>query len=245
MAALGGRSRRWIVLAAMVTALVLAVVANGSPALRGPDGDPDREVDMARRRGNVADPGGATTGGTRPTTIATTVTTAPPSTTTTTAPGDPGTDPGSTGSSGGGGGGGGGGGTPDDPGPFVWSLPDGDLSPDGYASAYNAVYASCAEGRAFVEQEVADPEAQDLWPHWRVHLFEAGIAVCFGDVESGRTLLADAGLTNHVGDCRIYKATVSVVDQVPQSGITCPAPIAPIGTGDPNTTTTADPFGGG
>ena len=114
-----------------------------------------------------------------------------------------------------GGGGGGGGGEDEDEEEYSWTLPGGDLSVDSIGFAFNELRA----GRC--PESLSDDE---FYSGGQVLLYRAATAVCSGDLEAARGHLEGAALTDHSGDCRLYKAILSVLDQRPQDSIPCPAP---------------------
>lgn len=125
---------------------------------------------------------------------------------------------------GGGGGGDGDGGGGDE---YSWSLPGGDLSPDGstlqVAAAFGALRRGDCEGAASGLGDFSGRPG-DFNDSEREALYRAAIAVCSGDLERGRELAAGVRSTRFQGDCRLYKAIWSVLDQRPQAEIGCPGP---------------------
>lgn len=110
-----------------------------------------------------------------------------------------------------GGGGGGGGGGGDE---YSWGLPGGDLSVDAVGFAFNELRAGrCPED--LISAEFATGQLE---------LYRSAIATCSGELATARDHLVAAQLTDHPGDCRVYKAVVSVLEQRPQASVVCPAP---------------------
>ena len=106
---------------------------------------------------------------------------------------------------------------PDD---YSWGLPGGDLSLDAVGDVFNTLRAGrCAEAErrlnGFITAGESFPQEQ---------LYRAGIAVCSGDLEQGRTLLQSVTLTVHPGDCRLFKAITSLLERRPVESIQCPNP---------------------
>lgn len=98
-----------------------------------------------------------------------------------------------------------------------WSLPGGDLSVDDVGFCFNELRA----GRC----PTVTPDTESVFlSHGQHLLYRAATAVCAGDLAAARGPLAGARLTDHLGDCRLYTAVVSVLEQRPQASITCPAP---------------------
>jgi hypothetical protein len=112
----------------------------------------------------------------------------------------------------GGGGDGGGGGDR-----YSWNLPVGDITPDDSYILYSALRGGCDAGAA----EVGSDQYRNLTDEQR-RLYDAAIAVCRGDVESGRTLFAGAGHGGSRSMCFIHAAVVSVLEQRPPDTSGCP-----------------------
>ena len=105
---------------------------------------------------------------------------------------------------------------------FTWSLPGGDLSVDGRGVVFNALAAGDCSG---AERELDAALANGFgWAEQKENIFRAGIGACSGDLQSGRRFLELAALTSYGGDCRIYMAVVSVLEQRQQSSVRCPDP---------------------
>jgi hypothetical protein len=132
---------------------------------------------------------------------------------------------------------------------FNWELPGGDLSVDAIGDVFNTLRAGrCEEAETDFEAFlVNDP----VWTPGQQQLYRAAIAACSGDRDTAAAHLAAATLTRHPGDCRLYRAVVSFVEQRPQATVVCPAPETPPSTTDSATpdvtetpgTATAEPSG--
>ncbi len=115
---------------------------------------------------------------------------------------------------------------PDDTVTYTWGLPGGDLSVDAIGDVFNSLVAGdCATAATDLEIFlVNDP----VWTPGQEQLYRAAIAACANDLSGARTFLQDASLTRHPGDCRLYKAVVSVVEQRAQESVDCPQPEPPV-----------------
>lgn len=116
-----------------------------------------------------------------------------------------------------GGGDGGGGEGNGEGGSYSWNLPVGDITPDDAYILYSALRGGCDAGAA----EVGSDQYRNLTDEQR-RLYDAAIAVCRGDVESGRTLFAGAGHGGSRSMCFIHAAVVSVLEQRPPDTSGCP-----------------------
>lgn len=116
---------------------------------------------------------------------------------------------------------------------YSWSLPVGDLSPDGSVDIYNALRAGCDEGEAAVDARAAQDDGflDEL-------LYRAAIAICRGDVEQGRALFRGAGTHGAGVGCLIREAILSVLEQRPQDVSACPYDT--ISEGDETTTSSPE-----
>jgi hypothetical protein len=121
------------------------------------------------------------------------------------------------------------------PPPQVWSLPQGKLEVNDEFErlVYNAFVEGCDVGRAELEKR---------WGGLRSprndFLFTAALHVCRGDVDEGRRWFQQGalayggayadwgGVGGSVPVCLTYKAVRSVLDNVSQGSVTCPAAVA-------------------
>ena len=114
---------------------------------------------------------------------------------------------------------------------FSWGLPGGDLSLDALGDVFNQLRAGrCAEAESRLEAFLKNEQL--FSSPGQEQLYRAAIAVCSGDLVTGRQSLDDAAVTRHPGDCRVYKAVTSVLDQRPQESIECPTPAVPEASSD-------------
>jgi len=100
---------------------------------------------------------------------------------------------------------------------YSWSLPIGDITPDDPHILYMALRQGCDAGA----EEVDSDQYRNLTGEQQ-KVYDAAIAVCRGDVESGRRLFAGAGHGGSRSMCFIYAGVVSVLDQRPPDTSGCP-----------------------
>jgi hypothetical protein len=223
------RSRAFTVML-VSAALVGTLAACGSGAVEGPDDEAASEDGGGGNSGSGGGNGGGSSKG-----------------------GNGGGNGGSGGGNSGGGsskgGNGGGSGGGDE---FSWSLPGGDLSTDQIGEAFNRLQAGkCTRGEVENDGESAEewldfqeprPEPTDV-RRWifmqpgQEELYEAAIAACKGDLDNAQTHLEMASVGTHPGDCRLYKAIRSVLEQRPQGSVECPDPPGEPGSSSTESTT--------
>ncbi len=138
---------------------------------------------------------------------------------------------------------------------FSWNLPGGDLSTDQIGEAFNRLQA----GKCTREEVENDGESAEEWLDFQEprpgptdvrrwifmeagqdELYEAAIAACKGDLDNAQTHLEMASVGSHPGDCRLYQAIRSVLEQRPQGSIECPDPPAESGTSSTESTTSTE-----
>lgn len=100
---------------------------------------------------------------------------------------------------------------------FTWNLPVGDVTPD---SAF-IIYQALRDGGCDAGEEAVTIHGSILTDEQR-RLYDAAIAVCRGDIESGRTLFAGAGYGDSRSACFVHAAVLSVLDQQPPDTSGCP-----------------------
>jgi hypothetical protein len=106
---------------------------------------------------------------------------------------------------------------------FSWGLPGGDLSVDDIGAVFNRLVAGeCDLARDTLPEY---PGTGTVWTAGQIRLYQAAAAACSGDVSSAQGFLGEASVTEHPGDCRLYRAVVSVVEQRPQDDVQCPTPV--------------------
>jgi hypothetical protein len=104
---------------------------------------------------------------------------------------------------------------------FRFRLPGGKLSVDNVSEVFNRL----REGRCDEAENSLDGNVPLFGiPVGQEHLYRAAVAVCNQDLPTARVHLSQASLTGHKGDCPLFKAIVSVLDQRAQEGIQCPSP---------------------
>lgn len=186
---------RWATAALVVVALLVG--GCGSGAVDGPDDDDDAASDQSDDGGGGSGDGDGGGGGDGDD-----------------SGGDGGGDGGDGGDGGGDGGDGGGGNGGDE---YSWSLPVGDITPDDAHILYSALRDGCEAGAAAVGSAQYTNRTDE-----QRRLYDAAIAVCRGDVESGRALFAGAGHGGSRSMCFIYAGVVSVLEQRPADTSGCP-----------------------
>jgi hypothetical protein len=129
---------------------------------------------------------------------------------------------------------------------YSWGLPSGDPGVDPFGNAvYLELRSSCAAGQSWLDENWRESPSPQT-----VLLFQAAVVVCAGERESGRRMFAEAearyggwpGIGDFPSVCEVFKAVVSVLEQVAPATVACPDGDQPPWTpGGPNGDCLDDP----